>query len=458
MQIRCSTSAFGAGRIAPAELLELASETMASKASSVGQTGSLLHTKSTTLANGLRVIVITDHAVPRVSVGVLYNVGSADDPEDLIGLSHMTEHMFFHGSERFPDSGITLGNLGGSINACTSEDFTLYVTDAPSSALSTIFDVEADRMGNFHLTNNEIFLKEKMAVFEERLMCVENPPLGLAEEYIQNALSPQHPYGKEIIGSRGNIENYTLNAVNEHYRRWYKPNNAILIVIGDAEASEVFELAEQYFGSIPKGAIPERKRPMNALKDNVHHTVTYYNDKVATPKIDFLYNVPHHSVEGIAAEVALKIGLEALFGGTVFAFQRYFEDEKALVSSMEVDIEDTFDPFPVTLSVQLMPGVTVEKFQKIFKKKLKTLLEKGLPKEEFERAKRGFSIDALYRSQNGQQKMRILLSKLAMGYTLEQIEALPQSLDETSYEQVMGVLRTVFSVEPFGTVLYLPKI
>lgn len=414
--------------------------------------------KTKTLDNGLKVVVVEDHSIARISVGVLYNVGSADDPEHMVGLSHMTEHMFFHGSERFPDIGATLGAEGGTINACTSEDFTLYVTDAPSSALEKICEAEADRMGRFELKNEEIFRKEQMAVFEERLMCVENPPLGLADEYIQASLWPQHPYGKEIIGSRKNIRAYTRNAVNEHYRTWYKPNNATLLVIGDVKGKAVFELAQKYFGWIKEGPLPERVRPQNSLRDHVHHTVTYYSDKVASPKVEFLYTVPHHSTDGMAAEVALKIGLEALFGGRVFSFLKYFEEDKELVSSLNLEWEETYDPYPVSVCAQLMPGVSVERFQKAYNQKLNKVLKRGLAREEFERARRGFLLEAVYRGQDGHSKMRMLLARLAMGYSLEQLESIPSLVKATTYEQVMETLRRVFSPRPFATAFILPPL
>lgn len=417
---------------------------------------SLFQSKSRTLANGLEVIVVEDFSIARVSVGVLYKVGSADDPDHLVGLSHMTEHMFFHGSELFPDIGATLAEKGGSINACTSEDFTLYTSDAPSSALEKIFEAEADRMGRFELKNEEIFQKEQMAVFEERLMCVENPPLGLIDEYVQASLWPQHPYGKEIIGSRRNIQAYTSETVNNHYKTWYKPNNAVLIVIGAATAERVFDLAEYYFGWIERGEVPTRQRPQNALCKDVHHVVTYNTDKVATPKIEFLFHAPHHSVNGLEDEIAFKIGLESLFGSRVFSFLRYFEEEKELVASLDVDWEESLDPYLVNISAQLMPTISVGQFQEEFFNQLKKVIKEGLRQEEFDRAKRGFATDSVYQIQDGHDKIRMFFVRLAMGYSLEQLESIPQIIQNTTNERVCSLLTKTFSIIPFAQVLLSP--
>lgn len=418
----------------------------------------LLNARVKILGNGMRVVVVEDHAVPRASVGVLYGVGSCDDPENVFGLSHMTEHMFFHGSAKYPKIDATVEGIGGSLNACTSEDWTMYIEDVPVAALNTIFDLEADRMKNFYLKDDKIFKKEQQAVYEERLMCVENPPLGLADEYIKLALFPQHPYGKEIIGSRKNILAYSREAIMKHYQTWYRPNNATLIVIGDVKAAEIFRLADQYFGKIAKRDVPARDRQKNNLKDGIHHQITYYSDKVASPKIEFWYHTPHHSVEGYAEEVALLVGLQALFGSTLFKFRRYFEDEKSWVSSLDYIWEESLDARPTCISASLMPGVTPEKFIREFRKRLAEVLRKGLDRAEFERARQGWLTSTKYKVFKGHGNIRFALVRLALGYTLEQIEALPQYIATTTYDQVMAVLRKAFSVDPLGIVLCLPEV
>lgn len=417
----------------------------------------LFNAKTTTLSNGLVVVVVEDHAVPRVSIGLLYHVGSCDDPESLFGLSHMTEHMFFHGSKKYPNIDVTVGNLGGYVNACTSEDFTMYISDCPAESINTIFDIEADRMANFCLKDDKIFKKEQMAVYEERLMRVENLPLGIASEYIMASLSPQHPYGRDIGGMRHNIIAYSRAAIMDHYKKFYKPNNATLIVIGDVQATRVFEDAERFFGGIPRGSVPKRKRPENALQKDIYHEITYYSDKVASNKVDFIYNTPHQSTCDLIKIYALYIGLDALFDGVVYQFSRYFIDKKSLVYGLYCNYQASLDPRPLTISAALMPKVSLERFKKEFNKKIKNVLKNGLTHKEFERAKKNYLTNMVYRARDGHDKIRFAFANLALGFKINQIELIPEILNSITYEQTHEALKEVFSVKPFGVVCFIPK-
>jgi zinc protease len=335
----------------------------------------------------------------------------------------------------------------------------MYVTDCPANALHIVLDLESDRMANFNLKNKDIFEKEKMAVFEERLMAVENPPLGIAEEYIMGALSPQHPYGREVIGLRHNILGYSCEAIMDHYKKWYKPNNAALIVIGDVNANEVFAQAEQYFGKIKSGEVPKRERVKNALTKDISHEITYYSDKVSSNKVALLYNnVPHHSTHSEKDIHAISIGLDALFAGVVFQFSRYFIDKKALASNLSCLFHESLDPRPLSISAALMPDVSIEKFMKEFFSKIKQVVEHGISEEEFNRAKQNRIKECVYDARDGHQKMRFVFANLALGHKLDDIEATVEYINSVTHDDVNRMLKSVFAEQPFATVKYLPKV
>lgn len=413
--------------------------------------------RTTTLKNGLQVVVVEDRQCPRVSVGVLYRVGSADDPAHLTGLSHMSEHMFFvGGSKKYPDAMKAFQQLGCYSNAFTSHDFTMYVSDGPASALEGILAIEADRMANYHLQDEKIFLAERGAVFQERLMCIENSPTGLVDEYIQNAITPQHPYGKNVVGSRENIMNYTVDAVNHHIRTWYKPNNAVLIVIGDVRAEKVFALAQRHFGGIAKGKVPERKRPAPAdLKGQVEQRIVFESDLVAAPKGVFFYdNVPHCPEDTMRSVTAFVVGLQAMFNDYVFEFLRYFVDKK-WISDLSYDCGASFDRSPLMIYVSLPEKVSAESFEKIFQERLAQVMKEGLNKKDFERAKRG-CINGIYHRRDSHSFIRQYMVRLAKNLELEELETLPQLFEAVTYEEVMKELRRVLAKKPYATVWYLP--
>ncbi|MDR0631045.1 MAG: insulinase family protein [Holosporales bacterium] len=417
----------------------------------------LLNAKSHTLKNGLQVIVVEDRAIPRVSVGVLYKVGSCDDPENLFGLSHMTEHMFFHGSVKYPQIDATIGKLGGTLNACTSSDCTAYITDVPATALEVIFRIEANRMGNFNLRKTKIFGSEKKAVHEERLMVIENQPDGVALEYIRMAISPQHPYGREVIGFPHNIMNYSADAVMEHYRKWYAPNNAVLIVVGDVNAADVFKKAEAHFGNIKSRDVPKRVRVANASSD-IHQKLTFYSSNVASNKVDLVYNAPHHSTHSMKEIRAMKILLEVLFGGVVYEFCHRFLQKNELVADFCVCHYTTLDPAPFYVCVSLRDGVTCEKFLKEYFKRIKELAKRGVSEEDFRRAKQSYLTSATYQARDGHSRIRMrIVECLGAGGTLDQIENAIVDIESVTIEDVNNMLRQFINKKPFAIIKTVVK-
>jgi zinc protease len=287
-------------------------------------------------------------------------------------------------------------------------------------------------------------------------MRVENQPLGSVGEYITAALSPQHPYGKEIIGTRKNIESYSVDAVMTHYKNWYKPNNATLIVVGDVHAEEIFKEAKNLFEKIKAGPLSLRNRQKNFITENIFHEISHYTDKVASEKLCMLFNVPHHSTHEIEDVYALDICLCALFNSAVFKFSRYFIDKKLIVSEFDYCYEQTLDPMPLKLYVSLMPGKSTELFIKKFDQKILSLVKNGLDKKEFDRAKNMCLTNAVYKTKDGHKKIRMVFTDLALGLSVETIEKRQEHIESITISKANSVLKSVFSKKPLGTVKFFP--
>ncbi|MDR1597632.1 MAG: insulinase family protein [Holosporales bacterium] len=432
-------------------------EQKADKTNMKHNSNKLFNAKTKVLGNGLRVVVVEDPGVPRVSVGILYCVGSCDDPDHLFGLSHMTEHMFFHGSQKYPNIDVTIANVGGSINACTSSDFTMYVTDCPTNALPLVFTVESDRMGSFNLKNVELFNQEQKAVYEERLMAVENPPLGIANEYIAHSLSPQHPYGREVIGSRRNILGYSVDAVMNHYKTWYAPNNATIIVVGAVNAEDVFALAEKHFGSLASRPVPERVRDKNSLEKDITHEIVHYSDKIASNKVCLYYPSLHRTTHSTREIAAIEIALETLFGSETSRFCWHFIDKKNMASELCVSFPQELDPMPMSITVSLMPGVSIESFLKAFSKEISNVVKNGISQEEFDRSKSVMIKNISVWNSDGHKSIRNTFINLAKGFSIEEIERRAEYLKEVTLSDVNSVLNSVFKDDPFAVVKVIPK-
>src|ERR671921_692680 len=233
-------------------------------AASFGRTeGSGPEGSSFTLDNGLDVVVVPDHRVPVATHMIWYRNGSADDPLGQSGIAHFLEHLMFKGTARHPAGEFSkmVSSLGGQENAFTSFDYTAYFQRVATEHLGTMMEYEADRMANL-LIEEAVVGPERDVVLEERRMRVETDPAAQLSEAMAAALFVHHPYGIPIIGWMHEIEGLTRDHALSYYRRFYTPENAILVVAGDVADGEVRRLADATYGRIaPQGARPQRFRP-----------------------------------------------------------------------------------------------------------------------------------------------------------------------------------------------------
>jgi len=214
-----------------------------------------------TLANGMQVVVVTNRRAPVVAHYVWYRVGCADSPPGKSGLPHFLEHLMFKGTRRISPGEFSkiVARNGGNDNAFTSYDFTAYFQMIAKDRLELVMELEADRMVNLDLSDEHVY-PERDVILEERKQRVDNEPQALLAEAVQAAQFLHHPYRLPIIGWLHEIAGYTREDAIAFYERWYGPNNAILICVGDIDAEELAPLAERHYGNIPARPVPRRER------------------------------------------------------------------------------------------------------------------------------------------------------------------------------------------------------
>ena len=209
-------------------------------------------TQQFTLDNGLKILVKEDHRAPIAISMVWYNVGSADEPGGITGISHVLEHLMFKGTAKYP-LGIfskKIAALGGQENAFTSNDYTAYHEKIAATHLATSFELEADRMRNLLLDDIE-FGREIKVIQEERRMRTDTNPQALTYERFMATAYLSAPYHHPVIGWMSDLKHMTIQDAKAWYQQFYAPNNATLVVVGDVDAKQVFSLAKHYFGAIP---------------------------------------------------------------------------------------------------------------------------------------------------------------------------------------------------------------
>ena len=212
-----------------------------------------------TLDNRLEIIVLENNRVPAVAHSIWYKVGSADEPNGKSGIAHFLEHLMFKGTDKLKPGEFSqiVSINGGKENAFTSKNYTGYFQLIHKSKLELIMSLEADRMKNIKLIEKE-FENEKKVVLEERYSRVDNNPSALLSEQINAALYMNHPYKKPIIGWEHEIKNLNLGDVTKFYKKYYAPNNAIIVICGDVNLDEVVKIAKKYFGVIKPSKIDKR--------------------------------------------------------------------------------------------------------------------------------------------------------------------------------------------------------
>ncbi|MCZ8270068.1 MAG: pitrilysin family protein [Beijerinckiaceae bacterium] len=269
------------------------------------------------LENGLEVVIIPDHRAPVVTHMIYYRNGAADDPPGKSGIAHFLEHLMFKGTETNPKGSFSkiVADVGGQENAFTSYDYTAYYQRVAKEHLGRMMALECDRMMGLVLEGPEV-LSERDVVIEERKMRTDSDPAAQLQESLMATLYVHHPYGTPVIGWGHEIKELGREDALAYYRRFYRPDNAILIVAGDVEEGEVRRLAEETYGKVRPGdgGKPERRR-VREPEIKASRFVSLADQKVEQPMTQKLYIVPNYIRAPENDAPALEV-LSQILGGS----------------------------------------------------------------------------------------------------------------------------------------------
>ncbi|MGR3466749.1 MAG: M16 family metallopeptidase [Shimia sp.] len=400
-----------------------------------------------TLDNGMEVVVIEDRRAPVVVHMVWYKVGSADEPPGKSGIAHYLEHLMFKATEtrKAGEFGEIVAANGGSTNAFTSYDYTAYFQRLAADRLPLVMEMEADRMENLALVEEDI-ATERDVVLEERAQRTDSTPGGLFAEQRRAAQYLSHPYANPIIGWRHEIEELGLADANAFYEAHYAPNNAILIVAGDVDAAEVRTLAEQYYGPIPADpAIAERSRPQEPPQ-RAERRLVFEDPRVAQPYVVRTYLAPERD-PGAQETAAALVFLSEILGGSgatsVLGETLEFEEQRAVYTSAfysGVSLDDT----TFGLIAVPVPGVTLQEIEDDMDRVIADFLDTGVDQERFERLKTQLRASEIYALDSAQGRARSYGAAMTSGLTVEDVEAWPDVLAAVTPDDVMEAARMVF--------------
>jgi zinc protease len=395
------------------------------------------------LDNGLSVVVIPDRRAPVVTHMVWYRNGSADDPPGKSGIAHFLEHLMFKGTKAHPQGEFSLriAEIGGQENAFTGNDYTAYFQHVAKEHLGAMMEFEADRMTGLALTD-EIVAPERDVVLEERRMHCDADPSAQLSEAVQAALFTHHPYGTPVIGWGHEIEGLTREDALAYYARFYTPENAILIVAGDAEPQEVRRLAELHYGKIrSRGAAPERRRPQEPAPV-ARRLVVVNDEKVEQPSWQRCYLAPSHHTAAPGESEALEALAHLIGGGqTSLLYRKLVLEDKQVVAAGAYYMGAALDETRFYLYAVPAPGVALPDLDAAVDRVLHSLTADGVETKALERAKTRLVADAIYAQDSQSTLARWYGAALATGQTIRDVQEWPARIEAVSAEAVLAAAR-----------------
>jgi zinc protease len=402
---------------------------------------------SFTLDNGLEVVVIEDHRAPVAVQMIWYKVGAADEDPGVSGIAHFLEHLMFKGTDKVGPAEFSaiVEAQGGDDNAFTSWDYTAYFQRIAADRLDLVMEMEADRMRNLRLTEEDV-ATERQVILEERGQRTDSSPGSLLAEQMRAAQYLNHPYAIPIIGWRHEIEALDREHALAFYERFYAPNNAILIVAGDVSPDEVRTLAEKHYGPIaPSDGIAPRLRPQEPPQ-LAERRMTLADERVSEPYIVRNYLAPERD-PGNQAEAAALTVLAELLGGSgqtsVLARALQFDTQTAVYSSAFYS-GTSLDDASFGLVLVPSPGVSLADAEAALDGVLADFLTNGPDPAALERIRKQILANDIYSRDNVQGLARRYGEALSVGLTLDDIENWDEALFAVTEADIMAAAAKVF--------------
>jgi len=408
------------------------------------------------LPNGLRIVVREDARAPTVVHQVWYRVGSMDEQVGRTGVSHVLEHMMFKGTRKFGPGEFSrrISELGGRENAFTDRDSTVYFQQVPRGGLTLAMQLEADRMHNLLLPPKE-YAKEIRVVMEERRLRTEDNPRSLVEENLMASAFFAHSYGWPVVGWMGDLQNLGVQDVRDWYRRWYAPDNAVVIIVGDVDAARTMEEARRIYGSVPARTLAARR----ALAEPPQRGLRRVEVKAPAEQSYLLmgYKVPtllsaEHDWEPYALEVLATV----LAGYDAARLNQTLVRERRLAHEISASYEG-ITRGPGMLYVDGVPAGEAAALEAALREQIGALSKAAIPAEELERAKAQVVAREVYARDSLFRQAMEMGQFEAAGRSWREVEQVPQRLRAVTADQVQQVAARYLNDDRLTVGVLLPQ-
>jgi zinc protease len=410
------------------------------------------------LSNGLRVIVDEDTRAPTAVHMVWYRVGAIDESDGNSGLAHALEHMMFKGTKKVPPGEFNklVAEAGGRDNAFTSEDYTAYFQIVPKGALPEMMRLEADRMANLQVTPKE-FASEIKVVMEERRLRTDDNPQSLVYEALNAAAFQAHPYHRPVIGWMNDLEHMTWQDARDWYKRWYAPNNAYVVVVGDVDHEQVFRLAEQTYGKLKAHVLPVRKPQNDPEQNGIRRVVVKAPAKLAY--LAMAWKVPKLvDVEHDRDPYALEVLSALLDGHDAARFPRELVRAQKVAQSASAQYDSTVRGEALfTLGGQPGEGKSVADLEAAFRAQIKRIQDEGVTADELARVKTQLVAAQVYKRDSMMAQAMEIGMMEASGHNWRDVDKTVAQLRTVTAAEVQGVAKKYFNDDTLTVAVLDPQ-
>ena len=395
-----------------------------------------LDIKAFHLENGLEVLILEDRAVPLVTVQVWYRVGSRNERPGITGVSHFLEHMMFKGTSKYGPGLYSqlIQRYGGTQNAFTSHDMTAYYAVLPSARLELALDLEADRMTNLLLDPQEIKSEREVVKEERRLR--ENAPTGPMHEELSALAYKAHPYNWPIIGWMSDIEDITRDDLLAHYKTYYVPNNATVIIVGDVSVPQTLEVVQRLFGPLAKGSpIPPVRPPEPPQRGERRAEIPR---PTALAALAMAFHIPaFEHPDALALEVLSQI----LSQGQSSRLYRDVVYQQQLATSISSDADLRVDSGLFTIVSMIQAGKNPAHIEEAIYKQIEAITDESIADGELQKAINQAQSEFVFR-QDSIQQQGFTIGFFHMLQSYKVINEYLERLRRVTKEDVARVART----------------
>ncbi len=413
---------------------------------SVSQTAHAAEVHAYLLDNGLKLFVQEDHRSPVVVSQVWYKTGGMDEVSGKTGVAHVLEHMMFKGTKttRPGEFSERIAAVGGKENAFTAADYTAYFQQLEKSHLPLAFKLEADRMANLVITKEE-FDKEIKVVMEERRWRVDDDPQSKVYEGFKSASYRAHPYGRPLIGFMNDLKNLTYEDAQDWYKTWYAPNNATVVVVGDVNAKEVYQLAKHYFGPLKEKALPVRKPQIEPKQVGERRVVVKAPAQLPSMQLGFhvptLVN-PEHDWEPYALDVLAWV----LSGNSASRLNQHLVRDQQIAISADAGYHMLNRGHASQFVLYATPsdGVSMVDLEQKLLAELELVKLHGVTQEELDRVKAGVIAGDVYQRDSMFYQAMQIGTVESMGYSWKTLDLYSEKIRAVTAEQVQAVAKKYF--------------